>query len=150
MDKTESLGMKSLTREKFEAVLDELAILRIDRSLADLCTVITFVVEERMTYPIEVHTYLVGTSCLKTTLNYSDIAETLKNPVVGDRVLSIITIGEYLEAHPVVRISSDITDDGSFILFKITPYDSHIATFDGVNEKLFCQIQLSLFILCYY
>ena len=62
VDESESLGMESLTREKLETVLDELSVLRIDCPLAYLGTVITAVIEERMTYPVEMNTDLVGTA----------------------------------------------------------------------------------------
>ena len=40
VDEAEGLGMEGLAREKLEAVLDELSVLRINSSLADLRAVI--------------------------------------------------------------------------------------------------------------
>ena len=45
MNEAEGLGMQGLSWQQFEAVLDELAVLRIDGTLSDFSTVITFVIE---------------------------------------------------------------------------------------------------------
>ena len=122
--------MQSLTRQQLETILDELTIFRIDGSLSDLCTVITFIIEKRMTDPVEVNTDLMGSSCLKTALYYCHISETLKHLVMCDCMLSMVSIREHLESHTVVRIASDIAYDRSLIIFEVTPYYRHITALD--------------------
>ena len=142
MNEAESLGVESLTRQKFEAVLNELTILCIYGTLADFSSIITFVIEKRMTYPVEMHPDLVSTSCFKTAFNYSNIAEAFQNPVMSHCMLSMITIREYLEAHAVIRITSDVSYDSTFVLLEITPDDGHITALDRMHEELFCEIEL--------
>jgi hypothetical protein len=139
--------MESLTREKLEAVLDELAILGVDCTLPDFRAVIPVIVEERMTDPIEVNTDLVGTACLETTFHDCHIAEAFEDTIVCHRMFSMITVWEDLEAHTVVRVTTDITYDGTLIILEIAPYDSHITTLDRVYEELLCEVQLSLLVL---
>ena len=141
--------MESLAREKLEAVLDELTVFCIYGSLADLSSVITAVIEERMADPVEMHTDLVGTSGLQTAFDYSDIAKSLKDAVMGHSMLSMVPVREHLEAHPVIRVAADVSDNGPLIILEIAPYDSHVATLDGMHEKLLCEIELSLIILRY-
>ena len=68
--------MKSLTRQELETVLYELAVFGIYGSFADFRTVVAFVIEERMSDPVEVHAYLVGSSCLETTFTYPNLSST--------------------------------------------------------------------------
>ena len=139
--------MKGLTRKKLEAVLNELTVLRINSTFTDLCTIISFVIEKRMAYPVEVHTDLVCTSSLKTALDNSHITESFENLIVCHSMLAIVSVREHLEAHSVVRVTADIADDCTLVLLKVTPYNSHITTLDRVHEELLCKIKLCLIIL---
>ena len=150
MNEAEGLGMEGLARKELEAVLDELAVLRVDCALADFCSIITLIVEERMADPVEMHTDLVGTAGLKTTLYNCYITKALEDSIVCHSMLSMITLREDLETHTVVRITTDITYDSTLIFLKITPYDSHITALDGVNKELLCKIELSFLVLCHY
>ena len=147
MYKAEGLGMEGLTREKLEAVLYELTVFRIDRSLADLRAVIAAVVEERMADPVEMYTDLMGSSCLKAAFDHRHITEALENTVMCHCMLSIITVREDLETHTVVRVTADIAGYGTFIILEISPYDRHITTFYRMHEELLGKIQLRLVIL---
>ena len=102
-----------------------------------------------MANPVEMYTDLVGTACLETAFHHSHISETLKHLVMGYSMFSVISVREYPESHTVVRIASDVTDDGSFILLQVAPYDCYIATLDGMHEELFRKIQLGLIVLCH-
>ena len=149
MNEAKGLGMESLTRQKLETILDELTILRIDCTLADFSTIIAFIIEERMTDPVEMHTDLMGTACLKTTLDNCYIAEALKDSIMCNSVLSMIALRENLETHTIVRITADITYDCTLVFLKITPYDGNITALDRVNKELLCMIELSLLVLSY-
>jgi hypothetical protein len=59
--------MQSLTRKKSEAVLDELAVLGVYSALPDFGSVISLVIEERMSYPVEMDPDLMSSSCFETT-----------------------------------------------------------------------------------
>ena len=147
MHKAKSLCVESLTRQEFETVLYKAPVLGVNGSLADLGTVITIVIEERVSYPIEMDTDLMCSSCLKTALHHSHITETLENPVMGNGMFSMISLGENLEPHSIIRITSDITYDGTLIVLYITPDYSHITTLDRMHKELLCKIQLSFLIL---
>ena len=62
-------------------------------------------------------------------------------------MLSMIAFREYLEAHAVVRISSDISSDRTFVFLEVAPDDGDISPFDRMHEELLCQIQLGLIVL---
>ena len=147
MDEAEGLGMEGLTREKLEAVLDELPVLGVDGSLADLRTVIAAVIEERMTDPVEMNTDLMGTPCFKTAFHNGDITEALKDTIMGHCMLSMITFREDLETHTVVRVTANVSYDRTFVILEVSPDDSDITTFDGMDKKLFCKIELCLIVL---
>jgi len=149
MDEAECLGMEGLTREKLEAVLDELPVLGVDGSLADLRAVIAAVIEERMTDPVEMHTDLMSTSSLKTAFHNGDITESLKDAIMSHCMLSMITFRKDLETHTVVRVAADVACDRTFIILEISPYDSDIAAFYRMHEELLGKIELGLIILCH-
>jgi hypothetical protein len=144
MDESERLGMQGLTRKELEAVLYELAVFGIDCSFAYFRTVIPLVVEERVAYPVEMYSDLMCASCLQTALHDCDISETLKYAVMRNGMLAMVSLGEYLEAHPVVRVSSDIACDCALVILQIAPYYSHITTLDRMYEELFRKVQLGL------
>ena len=134
--------MKGLTREKLEAVLYELAVFRVDRSLADLRTVVTAVIEERMADPVEMYTDLMGSTGFETAVDYSHVSKAFEDTIMCHCMLSIIAVREYLEAHAVVRVTTDIACNRTFVFLEVSPYDSHIATFYRMYEELLCQIEL--------
>ena len=109
--------MESLARKELEAVLYELAVFRVNRTLSDLSAVVPLVIEERMSYPIEMYTYLVGSSGLKATFHHSHISETFKNAIVCYGMLAMIALREDLKAHAVIRVSSDVTGNCTLVLF---------------------------------
>ena len=111
--------MKGLTGQEPEAVLYELSVLGIYRSLTDFRAVVTFVVEERMAYPVEVNTDLMCPSCLQTTLHNSHITEALQNAVMRHSMLSMIPFRKDLEAHTVVGVTADITDDCTLVILEM-------------------------------
>ena len=128
VDKAQSLGVEGLAREKLEAVLDELTVFRVYRSLADLRTVVALVVEERVADPVEMDTDLMGTAGLQTTFDNCHISESFEDPVVGHRMLSMVTFRKYLEPHAVVRVASYVSGDGTFVFLQVSPYDGDIAS----------------------
>ena len=149
MDEAEGLGMKCLTWKELEAVFYELSVFCIDGSFADLGTVVTFVIEERVTDPVEMNTDLMGTACLKAALDYGHISEALQHSVVSHCMLSMVAFRENLETHPVIRITAYVSCDGAFIFLEITPHDGYITAFYRMYKELLCQIELSLVILGY-
>ena len=64
-------------------------------------------------------------------------------------MLSVIAVRENLEAHTVVRIAADVSDDGTFVFLEISPYDCDISAFDRMYEELLCKVELSLVVLCH-
>ena len=147
MDKAQRLGMKGLTRQELEAVLYEATIFRVDRTLAYLGSIVPLVVEERMAYPVEMDSDLMGSSGLEAAFHYGHVAEALEDTVVRHRVLSMVAVREDLEAHAVVRVTADVADDGAFVFLDVTPYDCNVAALDRMYEELLGQMKLSLFVL---
>ena len=147
MNEAKSLGMKSLTRKESETVLYELTIFCVYGSFTDLRSIIAFIIEERMPYPVEMHSYLVRPSRLKPAFDDSNISESFKNAIMGHCMFPMISLRKHLESHSVVRITSDISDDGSFIILEISPNNGNISTFDRMHKKLLGKIELSLIIL---
>ena len=150
MYKSEGLGMKRLTRQELETVLYELAVFGIYGSFADFRTIVAFVIEEWMSYPVEMNADLVGTAGLETALYDSHISETFQDSVMRYRMLAMVSLRENLETHPVVRVTTDIAYDGTFIFLQIAPDNSHISSFYGMYEKLLCKIELSFIVLSNY
>lgn len=147
MDETESLGVEGLTRTDFEAIADKLPILRIDSALADLVSPVTRIVEERMAYPVHVDPYLMGSSSLQTALHKGHEAEALQHLVMGHGMLSLVTLRENHEAHPVIRVAAYITIYGTLIVGNIAPDYRLVTALDRMNEELTGEIELGLVIL---
>ena len=147
MDETERLGMESLTRKELETILYELTVLGVYGSLTDFRTVVTAVIEEWMSYPVEMNADLVGTTGLETALYDSHISETFQDSVMRYRMLAMVSLRKNLETHPVVRVASDVAGNGSLILLQISPYYSHIASLYRMYEKLLGEIELRLIVL---
>ena len=93
--------MESLAREQLEAVFDELPVFGIYGALSDLGSVIPFVIEERMAYPVEMHPYLMCPSGFEPAFHDSDISESFYDPVMSDGMLPVVPFREHLEPHPV-------------------------------------------------
>ena len=147
MHKPESLGMKGLTRQELEAIFYELPVLGVNRALAYLRTIITLIIEKRMAYIVEMHTNLMSPSCLEPALHHCDITESFQNTVVSHGMLAVITLRKDLEAHPVIGVTTYITNDSTLIFLDITPDNSHITAFYRMDEELFGKIQLRLIVL---
>ena len=101
MHKTQSLGVKGLARQNLEAVFDELAVFCIDGTLSDFSSIITLVIEKGMTYPVEMHPDLVGSSSLKTTFDNGHISEPLQHLPMSHSPLAVVPFWKDLETHPV-------------------------------------------------
>lgn len=69
MHKAESPGMQGLPWAQFETIVDELLVLGIDRSLADLGTAVALVAENRVPYAAHVHPDLVGAAGFQPALD---------------------------------------------------------------------------------
>ena len=147
---TDIESVQSLTRKKGEAILYETTVFGVDGSLTYLGTVVTSVIEQRMSDPVEMDTYLMGTAGFETAFYYSHISEALQYSVVSHCMLAMIPIGKHLEPHAVIRVSSDVSYDSSFVIFKVTPDDGHIPALYGMYKELLCQIKLSLVVLCHH
>ena len=93
------------------------------------------------------HTDLMGSACLKTAFNHCNIAKTLQDTIMSNRMLAMIPVREDLESHAVIRITADISYNRTLVILEITPDNSYVTTFDGVNKELFCKIQLRLIVL---
>ena len=150
MHETEGLGVESLARTQGETIVNELFILRVDSSLADLRAAVSGIVEQRMADIIHVDTDLVRTTGFQTAFHDRDIAETLDDPVMSDRMLALVPFRIYLEAKSVIRIAADVAGDGPLVFFKIPPNHGHILPLYRMPEKLPRQIELRLVILRYH
>ena len=145
----ECLGMEGLTGEQSETVGYELTVFRIDGAFADFRPVISFIIEQRVSDPVEMHPYLVGASGLQTAFDYRDIAETFQYPEMCDRPLSTVPIGEDPEPHSVRGVASYIPLDGALVFFDVPPDYGHISPVDGVDEELFRKVELGFLVLCH-
>ena len=88
MDKSEGLGVKCLSWENLETVVDELFVFGVEDPFEDAVSPIAVIIEERMPYMVHMDTDLVGTSCLEFTFYHCDITKSFEYPVVGHCVFS--------------------------------------------------------------
>ena len=145
----ECLGMEGLTGEQPETVGYELTVFRIDGAFADFRPVISFIIEQRVSDPVEMYPYLVGPSRFQTALDYRDIAETFQYPEMCDGSLAPVPIREDPEPHPVRGIASYIPLDGALVFPYVPPDYGHISPVDGVDEELFRKVELGFLVFCH-
>ena len=88
MDKSEGLGVKCLSWENLETVVDELLVFGVEYTFKYTVPTISVIIEERVSYMVHMDTNLVCTTCFKLALNYCDITEPFKYPVVGNGVFA--------------------------------------------------------------
>ena len=147
MDEAEGLGVKSLTRADLKAVLDELAVLGVNRALADFRATIPFVIEQRMADVAHVDSDLVRAPCLQSAFNNGDVTEPLQHLVMRHGMLSTIVLYRIdFEPQPVVGISTDVAVNRPLILLDVAPYNGHVPSLDRMLEELPGQIQLGLIV----
>ena len=101
MDEAECPGMEGLPRQELETVADELSVFGIYGTFPDFGAVIPFVVEQRMSDPVEMYPYLVCPAGLQPAFDNCHIAESFQYPVMCDGPLPPVPVGEYTEFHPV-------------------------------------------------
>ena len=106
MHKAESPGMQGLPGAQFEAIVDELLVLGIDCSLADLGTAVALVAENRVPYATHMHPDLMGAAGLEAALYKSHKAHPLKHFPVSHSPLAPLRVGSCAKAQAVVPSSS--------------------------------------------
>ena len=90
------------------------------------------------------NTNLMCTPCFQNTFHKSYISQTFQYAIMSDGMFSHSRVGHHCHLHPVSRIPGNITDDGSFILFYSSPYQSAILAFGRFIEELDSQICLGI------
>ena len=55
------------------------------------------------------------------------------------------SVGEAGHYFPVGQVPADVTSDGSFVVFQVSPADSNILPVGGFMEKLGCQMGFGFF-----
>lgn len=143
MHEAECLGMESLTRTEFEAVLDKCLVAATALTSQNLCSAIRFVHKERMTDMLHVSTNLMGTACFKHTLHQGGITETLQHLVMRNRRLAYSAVRiEDLHTEAVLRITADIAFYATFIFYNVAPNERIVTAMGSLVEELLTQCGL--------
>ena len=145
VDEAKCFGVKSLPWTDLKAVLDELAVLGVNRALADFRATIPFVIEQRMADVAHVNPDLVRAPGFQPALDNRHIAKSFQHLIVCHGVLAALIItGIDLETKPVVGVASDVAVNRPLILLDVAPDNGHVPPLDGVLEELAGEIQLRL------
>ena len=142
--------MQSLAREKFETIADELGVFGVNRPLSDFGAAVAFVVEEGMADVVHMDANLMRASGLQNALDHCHKAESLNYLVMCDCVLSVVSVRENPEFHPVGRVAADVADYRSLIFADVAPNYCNIFSFNGMDEKLFGKVKLCFVIFCHH
>ena len=68
------------------------------------------------------HTNLVCAARLQTALHERDVAISLQHAVVRHGVLAVRTVGKDIHLQAILRAATDVADDRTLVLLKITPH----------------------------
>ena len=82
---------------------------------------------------------LVGATRFQFTLNESNIPKAFKNLIVRDCFFPVISLGVRVEQFTQPLMPSNVCNNCSAFLLKITPGDSYIVSLDSMIEELFCK-----------
>ena len=91
-----------------------------------------------------VNTNLMSTSGFKYALHQSDISQPFQYPIMSYGMFSYCRVGHHRHLHPVLRITGNVTDNRSFILFHSSPHQSTVLAFGCLIEELQSQICFSI------
>lgn len=100
---------------------------------------VPFVVEERMADVFHVYADLVGTSGFQYAFHQCDVAQSFQNLIVCYGMFALCRVGQNRHLHPVLRVSSDVAGDGSFVFVDDSPYQRVVFTFGGLVVELQAQ-----------
>ena len=140
MHKPQCHSMQSLSGTSVKAIIYKLFVFTKMGSFQYLMTAIAFVIEQHMTDMFHVDTNLMSTSCFKYTFHKGYVSQSFQYAVVCNGMFAHCRIGHHRHLHPVSRITGNITDNRSFILFHNTPHQSTIFAFGSLIKKLNSQI----------
>ena len=97
---------------------------------------------------LHVSSYLMGASCLQSTLHQGGIAIALQHFVMGDSTLANVRARrEYRHALTILGVATYIAFYTSCVLRKVTPYQCLIAAVGVVIEELGTQLCLRFWCL---
>ena len=119
--------MQRLTRDKLEAVLDKLLIFLECSTLQDAVATVALVVEQGVTLPRHVNTYLVRTTRLKTTLHQRNVAIAAQHLEVCHGMLTVGAVGKDIHLQALLGATADVSDDSTLVLGNVTPHKGNIA-----------------------
>ena len=136
-----------MTRNFSEAVFNKLTVFREGSTFYNSVAAVEVIVEKRMSCMLEVNTYLVCSSCLKTALDQSDVIEMFKDLIMSHRRLALRAVSIDCHRDSVFSAATDMTFDSSFLFCKVTPDESLITACYAVFKKLFCQNSLRCLVL---
>ena len=149
MHESQFLGVQGVARHDFEAVVDELLVLREGGAFQDDIATIEAVVEQRVSDELRVGAYLVGATCLQTVFVKGHIAKAFQHFPVGDGFLALLAVRIDGHAAAVVLAAPNVAYDGAFVLIEIAPNQGVIAAVDGVVEELLGQDSLGSLVFGY-
>ena len=118
--------MQRLTRQKIEAVTNELLVFCKGCAFENTMPAVLLIIEERMTGISHVHPYLMSASGLKATFDERYISERLNNFIMCHRMLALAAVREDLHYLAVPDIAAYMTCDGAFLRVRSTPYERNV------------------------
>jgi len=83
---------------------------------------------------------LVGATRLEPAPDEGDIIQTFQYLIMCNRRLADITLGIDCHLFAFTFVAGNIAGDGALILLYLAPYEGDVFSFDGVMEKLVCQM----------
>ena len=116
--------------------MDKLGVTRRAVAAQDLVAAITGVVEQRVADVLHVYAYLVGASGLQLAAHDGHVGQVLDGVPVGDGVLTLVAVGEYLHQHAVTRVAPDVARHGTVLLFHLSPHHGDVLALGGLLEEL--------------
>ncbi len=131
--------MQCLSGKDFKTILHELPVFIKSGTFQDFFTSITLVVEQRMPGIPEMRPDLVSTACFELAFYQRHITKTLHHTIMGNGMLTLLPFRKNKHLQPVLRITGNMSGNGSLIFRHISPNQRHIFSVDGVIKKLFAQ-----------
>ena len=107
--------MQCLSRNHREAILNKLFVFGKGCSSQNLVATIVVVVKQRMSDVFHVNPDLMRPACFEPAFHQIYIAQPLDNFIMRDGMFSMIFIRKHRKYLPVLRTSSDVLDNCSFI-----------------------------------
>jgi len=98
------------------------------------------------------HVYpdLVCSSGFQPAFDQVDIAQPLNDPVMGNCVFSVVTFRVNRKNLAVTHTPGNISFDGAFFLFQVSPNEGHIFPVCGFIKELLRESYFGIFRFCHH